>query len=55
MPGANADAISSRCQSPNEGYKIAAIIDRQRVAIESADLEARIARLEGMVVEEGGQ
>ncbi len=47
--------VATGTLTPNEGYKIAAIIDRQRVAIESADLEARIARLEGMVAEEGGQ
>jgi hypothetical protein len=34
-------------------YKIAAILDRQRAAIESVDFEARIARLETLVVEEG--
>ena len=45
--------VAAGTLTPSEGYKIAAILDRQRAAIESVDFEARIARLETLVVEEG--
>lgn len=44
--------VAAGTLTPSEGYKIAAILDRQRAAIESVDLEARIARLETLVVKE---
>ena len=50
--GRIAAEVAAGALTPSEGFKIAAIIDRQRAAIETVDLEERLARLESMVVEE---
>ena len=45
--GTVAEAVASGAITPDEGQAVAAVLEAQRRAVETADLAERVARLEG--------